>query len=147
MRKLVLTLGVLMILLMGCQNKENSAQAGNGSDLSKKATYTITVSGIIEKSGFISFGGYDMNVYEDQSSNPCGDCERQPTHLYKGADTKAVVESMKNSVEKENYLWDVQDSTDTTITLVEKESGQTKDPGTPESVKGLTITGVYKSAK
>ena len=58
---LVLGLGVLGIT--GC-----------GSESNKNITYELTVDGTITASGTVSFLDYDINVYQDEASNPCGTC-------------------------------------------------------------------------
>lgn len=143
MRKLVLSSVVLLFLLTGCQGGEQES----ASDVSQKATYTLALSGALEESGYISYAGYEMNVYADQASNPCGECQLQPISVLKGADAKMVTEAIVQSIEKEDYLWDVQESTENTVILVEKEAGETKEPEAPEAPAGLTITGEYTPAK
>lgn len=144
MKKVFLVSVVLLLLLTGCQQSGKEAKA---SDFSEKATYTLTLSGALEEAGYISYAGYEMNVYEDQASNPCGDCELQPVSVLKGADAKEVAQAIVNAVEKQDTTWDVKESTDTTVTLIEKKAGDTTEPEAPEAPAGLTITGEYTPAK
>ena len=61
-----------------------------------KAEYTVTVSGDSVQEGVITILDYSINVYKDEASNSCGDCEKQPVHLYAGADAEDVAEAIKD---------------------------------------------------
>ncbi|MGC4017839.1 MAG: hypothetical protein QM793_00400 [Muricomes sp.] len=60
--------------------------------------YQITVEGTLEEAGVVSCLGYDINVYADQASNPCGGCTKQPVHLFVGDSAQDVVEAIQESI-------------------------------------------------
>ena len=55
----------------------------------------------------ISYLGYEMNVYEDEASNPCGDCAYQPVSFYVGADGTEVAEKLSEAITRADDVWEV----------------------------------------
>lgn len=102
-----------------------------------RAVYKITAEGNAQESGVIAFAGLEMNVYQDQASNPCGDCPDQPVSIYVGTGTAETVESMAEAVRRADDLWEVTETTDSSLTLKEKTPGQC-DGGTGTFSSGRT---------
>ncbi len=141
MKKIIVLLIAIMAcasLLMACDSETETTASSD-----TKAEYILELSGTLEESGVLSYAGYDMNVYEDQASNPCGDCEYQPVSVLKGYTAEQVTEAIIEAIERADDLWEVESSTDTSVTLIEKEAGTCEEPDDPEAPEGLTITGTY----
>jgi len=120
---------LIMILLVCC---------GCGKS---KIAYTLTVTGSAEKPGVLSFLNYDINVYQDEASNSCGDCADQPAHLYVGATQEDAAAAIAEAVERADDLWDVSEQQGNTVTLTERTAGSVskKDFNTLDAPYGLTI--------
>ena len=106
--------------------------AGCGS---RQVQYQITVSGTAEESGVISYLGYEMNVYEDEAGNPCGDCAYQPVSFYRGADAAEVAQKLSEAITRADDVWEVVSCEDGVLTVQEKE------PGTVQEIPGVTERG------
>ncbi|MCD8366308.1 MAG: hypothetical protein LUC83_11055, partial [Clostridiales bacterium] len=85
----------------------------------KYLEYTITVAGEATASGTITFLDYSINVYQDLASNPCGDCEDQPVHLYVGADAEETAQAISDAIERADDLWEVESCEDGVVVLRE----------------------------
>ncbi len=134
--------GLLLFFMVGCATEGKST-----AQLTQKATYKITLAGKASEPGVLSYAGYEMNVYKDQASNPCGDCPDQPVSFFVGTSAKEVVGKLAEATKKADDLWDVQETTDSSITLVEKEIGTTKTPEKPSAPAGLAVEGAYTPAR
>lgn len=117
----------LILLLAGCSDK--------------KVKYEITIQGKAEASGVISYLGYEMNVYEDEASNPCGTCAYQPVSFYVGASADEVCDKLAEAIERADDIWDVVSHDDGVLVVSEKEAGTVKELPALQSVQGLTMTG------
>ena len=106
-----------------------------------KAEYTVTVSGDSVQEGVITVLDYSINVYKDEASNSCGDCEKQPVHLYAGADAEDVAEAIKDVVERADDLWEVVSCEGMTVVLREKEAGTVESIGPLSAPDGITLKG------
>ena len=125
---IVLAAAVLLLLcLAGC---------GSG-----QVRYQITVTGTAGESGVISYLGYEMNVYEDEASNPCGDCAYQPVSFYVGADGTEVAEKLSEAITRADDVWEVVSCEDGVLTVQEKEPGTVSEIPALESVAGLEMEG------
>lgn len=122
---LAMMLTSLLFVLTGCGNSP--------------AEYQITVEGTLEEAGVLSYLGYDINVYEDPSSNPCGDCTLQPVHLFIGDSAGEAVKAIRESVERADDLWTVKSAEKNTIILQEKTAGSVTQVSAPSAPKGLTL--------
>ena len=105
----ILLPAVLAILLTACGSGEKSV--------------AITVEGSPTGAGVLSFLGYDINVYQDEAHNPCGDCADQPVHLYKGAGEEEMVQAICDAVGREDGAWEVEKASGDQVVLKRKESG------------------------
>jgi iron complex transport system substrate-binding protein len=115
----------LVFVLTGCQKAT--------------AEYQITVDGTLEETGVVSYLGYDINVYQDAASNPCGDCAFQPVHLYVGDSAGETIKAIKESVERSDDLWTVKSTDKHTIILQEKTPGSVTQIVAPSAPKGLIL--------
>lgn len=106
-----------------------------------KAEYTVTVSGDSVQEGVITILDYSINVYKDEASNSCGDCQKQPVHLYAGADAEDVAEAIKDVVERVDDLWEVVSCEGATVVLREKEAGTVESIGPLSAPDGITLKG------
>ena len=106
-----------------------------------KAEYTVTASGDSVQEGVITVLDYSINVYKDEASNSCGDCEKQPVHLYAGADAEDVAEAIKDVVERADDLWEVVSCEGATVVLREKEAGTVESIGPLSAPDGITLKG------
>ena len=104
-----------------------------------KAEYTVTASGDSVQEGVITVLDYSINVYKDEASNSCGDCEKQPVHLYAGADAEDVAEAIKDVVERADDLWEVVSCDGATVVLREKEAGTVESIGPLSAPDGITL--------
>lgn len=104
------------------------------------AEYQITVEGTLEEAGLLSFLGYDINVYQDQASNPCGSCTLQPVHLFVGDSPESVVKAIQESVERADDLWTVKKTEKNRIILQEKTAGSVTQVSAPGTPKGLILS-------
>lgn len=111
---------------------------------SQTATYTLSLSGSAQDAGVLYFLGYSINVYQDVASNPCGDCEDQPVHLYVGASAEEAAEAVVELIERANDLWEVESVQGASVVLREREAGSVTDLGKLASVKGLSINAAYQ---
>lgn len=111
----------------------------------QSATYTISLEGSADAAGVISLLGYSINVYQDEASNPCGDCEDQPVHLYVGASAEEAAQAVSDLIVRADDLWDVQSISGGSVVLQEREAGSVTDLGTLSTVSGLSMTAVYQS--
>ena len=105
---------------------------------SEKAEYEMKVSGEVEAPGVLTFLGMDVNAYQDQASNPCGDCTMQPTHLFVGDKPEKIVIAIRDAVERADDLWEVKEYDEDSIILIEKTEGSVREceaPVTPQGVK------------
>lgn len=118
-------LAAALLVLSGC---------GQG-----RAEYTVTASGDSIREGVITVLDYSINVYKDEASNSCGDCEQQPVHLYAGADAEDVAEAIKDVVERADDLWEVVSCEGATVVLREKEAGTVESIGALSSPGGVTL--------
>lgn len=132
---------VLMMTFTSCSIKDLSI----GKKSTQKAEYIITLSGKVKESGVISYAGYEMNVYKNPASNPCGDCKYQPISVYVGADANQIAKAIGSAVKRANDKWIVKEVKGGKVTLEEKTKGQTDKPETPSAPSGITITGEYQS--
>jgi iron complex transport system substrate-binding protein len=110
-----------------------------------KTEYELTVSGRAKSPGVISFLGYDINVYRDQASNPCGDCEDQPVHLYMGDDGKEAARAIAACVRRANDVWEVKKVTGSKVILREKKAGAADEKtfSRLDAPAGMTISDNY----
>jgi len=106
----------------------------------KYLEYTITVAGEATASGTITFLDYSINVYQDLASNPCGDCEDQPVHLYVGADAEETAQAISDAIERADDLWEVESCEDGVVVLREKTAGSIEEIPTVTAPEGLTLT-------
>lgn len=124
---IVLAAVFLLLCLAGC---------GSG-----RVQYQITVTGTAEESGVISYLGYEMNVYQDEASNPCGDCAYQPVSFYVGTDGTEVAEKLSEAITRADDVWEVVSCEDGVLTVQEKEPGTVSEIPALESVAGLEMEG------
>lgn len=110
------------------------------------AEYTITVSGRAEESGVIEYAGLEMNVYQDQASNPCGDCPDQPVSIYVGASASDTAEAMAEAIRRADDVWKVESCSHGVLVLKEKksEAGSTEREPALSSPEGLKLSGDFK---
>ena len=113
----------------------------------KKVEYEIDISGEAEESGVISYLGYEMNVYQDESSNPCGTCAYQPVSFYVGASADEVCDKLAEAIERADDVWDVVSHENGVLVVREREAGSVKQIPGLESVQGLTMTGKVLQGK
>ncbi|MCD8132857.1 MAG: ABC transporter substrate-binding protein [Clostridiales bacterium] len=102
--------------------------------------YKITVTGEATDSGTITFLDYSINVYQDLASNPCGDCEDQPVHLYVGADAEETAQAISDAIERADDLWEVVSCEDGVVVLREKTAGSVEEIPSVTAPEGLTLT-------
>ncbi len=119
----------LCLALIGCEGD------GNGA-----LEYEITVTGDADAAGTVSFLDYSINVYTDVASNPCGDCEDQPVHLYVGADAEETAEAIAEVIEEADDLWEVESVEDGVVRLKEKSAGTVEEIPVLSAPEGLDIT-------
>ena len=86
-----------------------------------------------------------MNVYQDQASNPCGDCPDQPVSIYVGTGTAETVEAMAEAVRRADDIWEVTETTDSSLTLKEKTPGSVTEEPELSAPEGLTLTGSFSA--
>lgn len=117
----------------------------SGCKESEPLTYQLTVTGTAEKAGVIQFLGYEINVYQDEASNSCGDCVDQPVHLYVGATAEDAVNAIADVVTRADDLWVVTEQSGDQITLEEKKQGtvRKKEITEPLVPAGMTIEDNY----
>lgn len=127
---------IIMGLFLGCTGHPTH-----------NAEYIIDLQGELKEDGVITFAGYDMNVYFNQASNPCGSCESQPVSVYVGAKADEVAKAIGESIERSDDLWSVKEISGTKLILQEKEAGSAEKPDDPNAPSGLTITGTFQPAK
>ena len=125
---LVTTLVIILILSVSC-------------DTDKKEEYKIIVSGEVKESGVIAYLGYEMNVYKDLASNPCGTCADQPISVYVGVSAEDIVDAIGKAIIRADDIWTVEEQSGNEITLIEKEAGTADKTEKPTAPKGLTIEG------
>ncbi len=130
----VVLLALLIVCFGGCGQTDD------------RAVYRITVEGSPAESGVIEFVELVMNVYQDEASNPCGDCEEQPVSVYVGADAVNVAGAMANAVEEADDMWEVTDVSGGVLELREKVSGSVEEEPTLSGPAGLTLTGEFYPA-
>lgn len=108
-------------------------------------TYELQVSGTVTGEGVVSFLGYDINVYKNQASNPCGDCPYQPEHLFKGDNAASVARAVAATVRRDDNLWRVKEVQGTKVILEEKEAGTVKksDLDALSAPPGITLRDNY----
>lgn len=106
-----------------------------------KVEYTVTASGSESSAGVVTVLDYNINVYEDEASNSCGDCAFQPVHLYAGATPEDVIEAINDAVERADDLWEVVSCEGTTIVLREKEAGTVESVGELSAPDGIVLSG------
>ena len=109
------------------------------------AEYTITVEGSAEESGVIDYAGMEMNVYQDQASNPCGDCPDQPVSIYVGTSAEGTADAMAEAIERADDVWEVVSCKDGVLKLKEKEdsAGTTTEEPELSGPAGLKLTGEF----
>ena len=129
-KKLYIVLAAAVFLLL--------CLAGCGS---QRVQYQITVTGTAEESGVISYLGYEMNVYQDEAGNPCGDCAYQPVSFYVGTDGKEAAEKLSEAITRADDVWEVVSCEDGVLTVQEKEPGTVSEIPALESVAGLEMEG------
>lgn len=113
----------------------------------EKATYTLKLSGKVNESGVINYAGYEMNVYKNLASNPCGTCADQPVSVYAGTSAEDVAKAIGKATTRADDIWKVKEIKGGTIVFEEKTIGQSKVPGKPSAPAGLSISGEYIAAK
>lgn len=114
---------------------------GFGKGETEQAVYRLTLEGAPKEPGVVSFEGYEMNVYEDQASNPCGDCRLQPVSVFVGDDASAIAKAIEEAVIRADYLWEVVSVEGAQVTLREKEEGTVSLNVLPQAPAGLVIKG------
>ena len=109
------------------------------------ARYTITVEGSAEKTGVIEYAGLEMNVYQDQASNPCGDCPDQPVSIYAGTDAADTAKAMAEAVRRADDIWEVESCREGVLVLKEKksEAGSISEEPSLSAPEGLELTGDF----
>ena len=107
--------------------------------------YTITVTGTLKEQGVVTYLGHTMNVYLDQASNPCGDCEKQPVSLFVGDDDKAVAAAIARALEVDfgNTEWKVVETDGATLRI--ERTGGSGFVSPPSAPAGLEIKGGFGS--
>lgn len=128
----VLCAAALLTGLTGCAGKE-------------PLEYEMTIQGTAQASGVVSYLGYEMNVYQDEASNSCGDCADQPVHLYVGATADEAARAVAEAVTRADDLWEVKAVEGETVVLKEKEPGTVKKGEIPEPEVpfGMTVSDNY----
>lgn len=106
----------------------------------KTLEYTIEVSGSAEASGTLHVLDYDINVYKDVASNPCGTCEDQPVHLYVGATAEETARAIADAIERADDLWEVKSCEGGVVVLCEKTAGSVEEISALTAPEGLQIT-------
>lgn len=129
----------LLFLIAGCAPAVPAASPKP----TQKGEYILTLSGKVSEAGVISYAGYEMNVYKDYASNPCGDCAYQPVSVYAGAGADEIVQAMAKAVTRADDVWTVQKAQDNTLILKEKTPGEGKETAEPSAPAGLEIKGEY----
>ena len=124
----------LMLCFLACTCL--AAACGSSSD---GIYYTLSFEGTIEEPGVLEFLSYSINVYQDEASNPCGDCADQPVHLYVGDDAAAAVSAVAELIERSDDLWEVSDKASDLITLKYRVDAAEADYGTLSTVPGLSL--------
>lgn len=111
------------------------------------AEYTIRVEGRVSEPGVIEFAGIEMNVYQDQASNPCGDCPDQPVSIYVGSDAETTVKAMSEAIRRTDDVWEVVSGDGGVLKLREKQSeaGSVEEEPALSAPKGLKMTGEFQS--
>lgn len=110
--------------------------AGCGKE---KAEYEMKISGSVEAPGVLTFLGLDVNAYQDQASNPCGECTMQPTHLFVGDQPEKIVIAIRDAVERADDVWAVKEYDEDSIILIEKTEGSVSECEAPVAPKGVKI--------
>ena len=130
---IVMLSAVTVFLFAGCQPSS--------------AEYTITVKGSAAEAGVIQYAGLEMNVYQDQASNPCGDCPDQPVSIYVGTDAAETAKAMAEAVSRADDIWEVESCSDGVLILKEKEEESGTINREPElsAPEGLELTGDFRS--
>lgn len=105
----------------------------------KPVVYKIEVEGSVKAPGMVSFLGMDINVYDDQASNPCGECTMQPAHIFVGDTEKEVVAAMVETAERINDLWKVKEVNGNAIIFEEYDAGSVKEVDKPLGPEGITF--------
>ena len=143
-------LGALTILAAGCTDGTSDTESSSAAAeavLSEdgRLLYELTITGTAESAGLVSFLDYAINVYKDEASNSCGDCEDQPPHLYVGATAEEAVEQIIEAVERADNIWEVESVDGTTVTLIEKEAGTVSEDeiGAVEVPEGMYMIDSY----
>lgn len=106
----------------------------------KTLEYTIEVRGSAEASGTLHVLDYDINVYKDVASNPCGTCEDQPVHLYVGATAEETAQAIADAIERADDLWAVKSCEGGVVVLCEKTAGSVEEISALTAPEGLQIT-------
>lgn len=135
MKKIWITMAALLVLGLGVLGI-----TGCGSESNKNITYELTVDGTITASGTVSFLDYDINVYQDEASNPCGTCADQPVHLYVGADAEETAQAIAEAVTRADDLWEVESCEGSTVVLKEKTAGSVEEIPAVTAPEGIKIS-------
>lgn len=118
--------------------------AGVSAGCGQKALeYEIILEGSAEQAGVISFLDYTINVYEDSSSNSCGDCAYQPVHLYAGASAEEAAEAIAEAVERADDLWEVVSCKENKVLLREKTAGSIEQVPALSAPEGLSMSAEF----
>lgn len=105
----------------------------------EKAEYEMTIQGEVQEPGMLTFLGMDVNAYQDQASNPCGECTMQPTHLFVGDQPDRIVIAIRDAVERADDLWAVKEYDEDSIILIEKTPDSVHECEAPTTPKGVKI--------
>jgi iron complex transport system substrate-binding protein len=131
---LLVFLSALSLLFIGCGERD---------------VYTITVSGSLREPGVITYLGCTMNVYQDQASNPCGDCDDQPVSLLVGDNAQTVAAALKQAIEIDypdgDWMFDGLDGESVSFRPAEGITPEEAKP--PTAPAGLDIKGGYGTAR
>lgn len=114
-----------LFLMTGCQKKAIVCE--------------VKVSGTVEKPGVLSVLGIDINAYQNQACNPCGECTMQPTHLFVGDGPEKVVIAIRDAVERADDLWSVKEYTKDKIVLEEITPGSIEEIEEAVLLEGITL--------
>jgi iron complex transport system substrate-binding protein len=117
------------------------------SACAKSEVYHVEISGALAEPGVLTYLGHTMNVYQDQASNPCGDCAKQPVSVFVGDDAAAVAAAITDALENDfgGTEWVVEKVEGGRLTL-KRAAGKTgAAPDAPAAPAGLAIKGGFGS--
>jgi len=107
-----------------------------------KITYTLELSGTAQGQGVLNFLDYSINIYQDEASNPCGDCADQPVHLYAGDSAEEAAQAVCELIEEADDIWAVDSVDGSKVVLSVREGENVTDFGSLVAADGLSARAV-----